>query len=37
MRSMENIAEKYGGNINFEISDGIFYLYALFVDREVAN
>lgn len=37
MRSMENIAEKYGGNINFEISDGIFYLYALFVDKEVAK
>lgn len=37
MRSMENIAEKYGGNINFEISDGIFYLYALFVDKEVTN
>ena len=37
MRSMENIVEKYGGNINFEISDGIFYLYALFVDKEVAN
>lgn len=31
IRSMETIVEKYGGNLTFEVKDGIFYLYVLFI------
>lgn len=33
MKSMEAITEKYHGNLTYSIEDGVFSLYALFVDE----
>ncbi len=33
MKSMENITEKYHGNLTYTVEDGVFSLYALFVDE----
>lgn len=34
MKSMENIAEKYHGNLTYTLEDGVFSLYALFVNEK---